>query len=308
MTRAPASVTLRAVSLPAPLVDLRRIVSGGSILAMFERSAYLDLDDRIVALASADLARGPLTITTGDFRPFQGAAIAGSVTLAAGELRIGPIAVDLHAAALWDPTLPTTQGGANGSPAGTAPVAREAAIAELLVGAPDGSIAALLESAPTVEHAPARKAFLEALSRGLEAIADLLTGKGDSRVVARAVATEIAGRGPGLTPSGDDLLIGILHALTVWPRLAGARAAASVRDLLVDAVRPRTTRISGAYLEAARHGWAAEPWHTLIHSFSESPASTRAAVRRLLHIGETSGADALTGFCWAWRGVPSKHA
>jgi len=68
----------------------------------------------------------------------------------------------------------------------------------------------------------------------------------------------------------------------------------------VDAARPKTTRISGAYLDAARRGWAAEPWHALIHALDDA-AAMRTAVRRLARVGETSGADALTGFSWAWR-------
>jgi hypothetical protein len=29
-------------------------------------------------------------------------------------------------------------------------------------------------------------------------------------------------------------------------------------------------------------------------------AALRASIGHLLRVGETSGADALTGFCWAW--------
>lgn len=91
--------------------------------------------------------------------------------------------------------------------------------------------------------------------------------------------------------------MGIVLALVVWPHLAGTER---IPDLLVDAARSKTTRISGAYLDAARRGWAAEPWHALMRALDDA-ASTRAAVRRIARIGETSGADALTGFCWAWR-------
>lgn len=301
MIPAPPSITVRAASLPAPLADLRSASSSGTVLAVFERSAYLDLDGRVVALASADLARGPLTITVRDFAPFHAISTASDVRLTGGELRVGPIAMDLRGAAVWDPSLQPPVDAANPGPAGAMVASRASAIDELLAGAPDESIAPLLRPLPAVASTPARAVLLEALARGLEAIADLLGGHANEEAVADIAAREIAGRGPGLTPSGDDLLIGIVHALRVWPRIAPPGSAASIRDLLVNAARPRTTRISGAYLEAARCGWAAEPWHALVRSVSEPPALTRAAVRRLLRIGETSGADALTGFCWAWR-------
>jgi hypothetical protein len=178
--------------------------------------------------------------------------------------------------------------------------AREVAAAEILTSAPEESVAALLAS--TTPTGP----LLGPLSRGLTAIDALLAGREDPVTVLPVIARDVAGRGPGLTPSGDDLLVGIVLALRLWPGIAssldgGAQAA---RDLLVNAAQPRTTRISSAYLETARQGQAAEPWHVLVTSLHRSPAETRRAVRRLLRIGETSGADTLTGFCWAWRRVP----
>ena len=132
-------------------------------------------------------------------------------------------------------------------------------------------------------------------------MAEFLSGRADASRLTAAIAERIAGRGLGLTPSGDDLLTGMMHAITVWPRLAGEMGAAGVRRLMADAARPHTARISGAYLDAAAAGLASDPWHDLMQSVGTSHATIRAAVRRVLEVGETSGADALTGFCWAWR-------
>ncbi len=290
------SVTLHASSLPTPLAHLRQTAAGGTVLAVFARSAYLDLDGRIVALASSDLARGPVTITLRESGSLHPVVPGAAVNLADGELHIGDVAVDLSGAAAWDPTLPP----APPSMTGVVLAAREVAAAEILISAPEESIAPLLAS--TTLTGP----LLQPLSRGLTAIDALLTGREDQATVLPVIAQDVAGRGPGLTPSGDDLLIGIVLALWLWPGIAAAveGSARAVRDLLVNAARPRTTRISGAYLEAARLGQAAEPWHVLVASLHRSPAETRRAVRRLLRIGETSGADTLTGFCWAWRRVP----
>ena len=82
-------------------------------------------------------------------------------------------------------------------------------------------------------------------------------------------------------------------------RYAGTRAANEVRDLLRDSSAPRTTRISRAYLEAAAQGLAIEPWHAFVRCLGSGDDALRATARALLRVGETSGADALTGFCWA---------
>ncbi|MGQ0548675.1 MAG: DUF2877 domain-containing protein [Armatimonadota bacterium] len=295
---APAATRIGATILAAPLEDLRRCSARGTVLATFERSAYLSLAGRIVALASADLAAGPLTITVEDFGPLRALSPGAEIALTGGRLWLGPVAVHLDAARVWNPSLELRSDAMVDPALG----ARDAAIDEVLTGAPGDSIVALLRSRPPARvRTTIHTGVLEGLERGLEAIAQLLSGRGHGDAVAEIIARDVAGRGPGLTPSGDDLLIGILYALWIWPRLVGAGSAAAARTLIVDAARPHTTRISAAYLEAAGSGDAAEPWHALVRSFRQSPASTRAAVRRLLRIGETSGADALTGFCWAWR-------
>ena len=306
---APQSIVLQAGSLPTPLAGLRAATSSGAVLATFERSAYLDLDGRIVALASADLARGPLSISLRESGPLPTVSTGAVVRLAGGELRVGAITVDLHTASAWDPLLPPAP-----LPDDATAVSRQAVIDEVLASAPDGSIVPLLvsephraqlaASPPIMSAAPPGGPLLGALSRGLASLEELLAGQAEPARILPAIAGEIAGRGPGLTPSGDDLLVGICYALTVWPRLV-AGDARTVRELLVGAARPRTTRISAAYLDAARDGLAAEPWHVLIRSLGGPAAETRAAVRRLLLVGETSGADALTGFCWAWRRLPA---
>jgi len=277
-------VTTSAAWLAAPLADLTDRSLPGVVLAPFQRSAYLDLDGRIVALVASDVEIGPFTIVLNDFGMVREHCSTGPVVLDGGSLRIGAADIDLRAAAIWDAALPSRAASGAGA-------AREAAIDTLLTAAPPGSIAPLLQ--PGRASGP----LLGPLSRGLDALADLLDDAEASDESWRDAAVKIAGRGPGLTPSGDDLLMGIVLALVVWPHLARTER---IPDLLVDAARSKTTRISGAYLDAARRGWAAEPWHALIRALDDV-AATRAAVRRIARVGETSGADALTGFCWAWR-------
>lgn len=283
----------RADLIAAPLAGLRHREAAGTVLASFERSAYLDLDGRVVAAASAELDPGPLTIGLSEFSAVRTVAPGERVVLRDGGLRIGRAEVDLKDARVWDPALPPL-------PKDLAPVAtknvRDAVVDELRARASQPSVAA--------SSVAARDGLLETLASGLDAIAAFLSGEGAPGEAAHAVAAQIAGCGPGLTPSGDDLLTGIVHAITLWPDLADAAGGASrVRDLLVNAAVPHTTRISAAYLEAARQGWASETWHALVYGIGRGPDAARAAARRLLLIGETSGADALTGFCWAWRRV-----
>jgi len=108
----------------------------------------------------------------------------------------------------------------------------------------------------------------------------------------REVGTAVAGlvgRGPGLTPSGDDALAGALlvaHAL-------------GTGHTLVDAVRARlgaTTAVSAALLDAAADGYAARPVVSLVDAaVAGDPDAVGLALPDVLALGHTSGADTATG-------------
>jgi hypothetical protein len=117
-----------------------------------------------------------------------------------------------------------------------------------------------------------------------------------TRAQTEAVA-RLVGRGPGLTPSGDDALAGALlvaHALGTGTALA-------------DAVRARlgaTTAVSAALLAAAADGYAARPVVTLVDAaVAGDPSAVRRALPAVLAIGHTSGADTVTGIRAALRSL-----
>lgn len=118
-------------------------------------------------------------------------------------------------------------------------------------------------------------------------------GQADAKKLTQA-AKQLAGMGHGLTPAGDDVLVGVMHGL--WAILPGEEAAELSRTIARAAI-PRTHALSGAWLAAAARGEAAEPWHQLLAAISEeNPSGLQQAVLRILPTGHTSGADALGGF------------
>jgi len=123
--------------------------------------------------------------------------------------------------------------------------------------------------------------------------------RGDLNQVA-ALASRLAGLGPGLTPAGDDWLAG-------W--LVGLRAAAAMDDedrplavnavaqAVVDSARARTSRLSLAFLQAAADGAVAQAWHALLAALPDAdPMPLHRAAAEIMHHGATSGSDMLAGF------------
>lgn len=102
----------------------------------------------------------------------------------------------------------------------------------------------------------------------------------------------LLGRGPGLTPAGDDALLGYIamaaHAHRDWdlPDPAPLAAALAAR------APGRTTRVSAAMLAAAAEGRYAPVIGAVC---SAGPEELPAALARLAAVGATSGLDTLVG-------------
>jgi len=97
----------------------------------------------------------------------------------------------------------------------------------------------------------------------------------------------VTGKGVGLTPAGDDWLLGCIVALHLKSRT-------QMIDCIVDAAVPLTTPLSAAWLKAAREFKLDEEWHRLLSA--GSPAQCYDAAYAILNRGATSGAYALAGF------------
>lgn len=122
-------------------------------------------------------------------------------------------------------------------------------------------------------------------------------------VPASTPPTGLVGLGPGLTPSGDDLLCGVLIALHALEHTLARNALASA----VLAVAPRlTSPLSCAFLRAAAEGEGAENLHRLINAIIEGCNGDLAGIVSAVgRLGHTSGWDALSGVVLAMAAVSS---
>ncbi len=100
----------------------------------------------------------------------------------------------------------------------------------------------------------------------------------------------LIGAGPGSTPAGDDVVVGVLAGL----HAAGRHdAAALIADALPDLLA-RTTSASRIYLSAAAEGRFAERVHLLVRGLRDRDAAI-AAAWSAARWGATSGIDLLAG-------------
>jgi hypothetical protein len=224
----------------------------GEVCARFQRSVYLRLaGDRYACIGDAALGCGPLNALVDGFAP-----------PAIGER----LQVDVRS--LWQP--PAAPEHASADLGALRSAARGRAPAEGL-----GVLVVDQHNGLSGHAQPA----LEAIERWL---------------VGNALAEETAmliGLGPGLTPSGDDFLGGVMLALHHVHRAAQARS-------LWRWLEPRLTRtsaISAAHLAAAAAGEGHEAFHAALEELFQRHDGWPAALERLAAIGHCSGWDALAG-------------
>ncbi len=186
-----------------------------------------------------------------------------------------------------------------------------AVVGERAVRFPDGGPGALLvrvgrwwdSAVPTVRPDPA--AVRLAVARvvrtpgGLPADALRAIGRVDPGVDAAgwtAAALAIVGLGPGLTPSGDDVIAGALVGLHATGRGALARRIGAALD---GRLGDRTTAFSADLVRLAARGHAAGEMIRLVRALHSTgpgrPAEPDRALAGLLRVGHTSGADLATG-------------
>jgi Protein of unknown function (DUF2877) len=230
--------------------------AGATVVGAHRYALYLSVGGRVLPVVTSDALALPtavrLAVPSG---AVPWGVAAGDQVLVGGGLVALP-ALDVAAARTWRP-------------------ARVRPVAAPRVGCSDGRRGSHLST--QLEGSGAGDEH-EWLARGIRAALDSPAGVG-----------ALVGRGPGLTPSGDDALAGALlvaHALGTGTALA-------------DAVRARlaaTTAVSAALLDAAADGYAARPVVMLVDAaVADDAEAVRRALPAVLAIGHTSGADTVTG-------------
>ena len=206
------------------------------------------------------------------------------------------VAINTTVAPIWSPALPASAGLA-----ATVSIDAARAVAARTVAArrPAGGLGPLLTEDLRLGDVRPGDPWLPAARLRIDRLAWAF-GAGDlASVLGEAI--ELIGLGPGLTPSGDDFLVGLLAGLEAIGHPAGPALASAVAH----AARGRTTAIGAAMLGHAARGHYAERLHDVLAAIAtgRSDALTR-PIERAMAYGATSGADTLVGL-FAGIGMPS---
>ncbi len=270
---------MTARSVPAAALDgetrarlLAAPPAAGRVHSVFARAANLLWHDgRLVALHGPGMLRAPFAVALaawppgGDLRPGAPVERHGARLLLAG------VALDLGAARAVD----------------------------LRLGAAPHPPGALLRALRGVAPPPAAPGLSSSAARAAqEALRDGIRFREPEAL--RRGARGLVGLGEGLTPAGDDCLVGALAALQAFaPPLARELAAA------LPEVAGGTTLVAREFLLSAAEGRFAE---ALVGLCSGPLAEAPGMAVRLFAAGATSGADTFRGIRLALEGLAAPAA
>jgi hypothetical protein len=268
------------VSLPATASSGVAAIVGGAprdatVLAAFDRAIYLAHADGVLAIETSDgtgLPNGLVVAVPSSRRPLAGARSVRTATVGRGQVVVGDLTVRAVRWRRARPVLPRVR---------------------------PSSFAATVDEART-GLATRATALPAELATPLGALVAALATADEEGAVTLA-RRELLGRGPGLTPSGDDLLAGLVAGVVLLAEAVHGRpgrplagVAERVGSRLAAVAPDATTAISAALLQHAVQGEVAEPAAQLLRTLAgHGPVDD--AVAGLLAVGSSSGRDLAAG-------------
>jgi hypothetical protein len=254
-----------------------RVQFDGIVHAVFARTCYIECGDTLLTLVAATLADGPTTLLLG-----HGAAAdlrsafrrGDAVRSRGGRVHSRGAALDLRRAQTW-----------------RVPDARPALT-------PSDTLSRI--ELARMRLARVRRTHSSVLDRNGDGAIGKLTRACQDRDIANALdlAARFIGWGEGLTPAGDDYLVGLCAALDALA-CRDARRHVFVKRMqeFLAAQESRTTPIAAHCLKLAAHGhYNGDILRAIDALRSETDAHVAQRVLDdVMAVGATSGADALTG-------------
>lgn len=253
------------------------------ILHIFDHACNLINERReVISVVTVDIGDGPFNLVVEDNLCFsEHLSLQSPVSISQDQLALDNFTIHTTDVKLWNPR-----------PDWQLLHAKKESIflqlTELRITSSSNSYGLNMPFAKTTQDSSTSaslQSFVSALSSAL-ALADFPSSG--------IAAEKLAGLGPGLTPSGDDYLMGALYAVWIIHPFTVANVLA---NRIANTAAPLTTSLSAAWIRSAGKGEAGILWHDFFDALaSTSTLWIRETMKKILAVGETSGADALAGF------------
>ncbi len=262
----------------------------GRVTAVFERSLYLEVNGSWICLADANLGFGPLTVSVNSKygREWINSFSVGKL------VKLSPVGISID-----NSTIISTKGVRSWQPQKGPSWSKNSLISGL------GTLENLAQAKVPAEglglflfECPERFPASEVSRAALNSIRILKNWLKKSFEFQMSITPDkdavavLLGLGPGLTPSGDDFLGGMLIALYVCEEKLVQMQLYTQVEYMLDITGP----VSRAHLKAAALGQGSHTLHQVLNKLLEgNDTLLEPGIDAINQIGHTSGWDVLAG-------------
>ena len=305
-------LTVAATAIARPVLDLLTGPQRAArVHSAYSQAANLEVGGRFVTLTAATASWVPnglvLSCTRGE-RTLLGLRPGQRAWIGKGEIRFPDAALRItgQSADLWEPSL-----------AWNLDLVSLAALAAgfrylAAVLPPEEEYGSGFGQGTSAIRNDLLVPFAEAIRGALDILVDGLARR--DRAAVLAATRRLAGLGPGLTPAGDDILVGACAALTLLasaeePRLrTDAAALLELRRRISETAAAQTTALSAAWLTHAGRGEFSLPLFRLGQALaSRDRPAILAAADTLVRLGASSGRCTLRGLLTAGQALIRRY-
>ena len=284
---------IEALSVGKRAAEIIPVIKNLAIIGITSQGVFLLAGDDVFFISFGS-NRGPLTITLGlVIEEFQELHIGSDVIFQSDELFFPNIKTGIlwNANKIWTPP-----------PAATfiaPPEQRRTTLQELAAGVlqnkeGEQGFTPFLGILINGRGAEQLSSELQSIWHHIPVIQKSLAKKDVSEIVSSLLP--IMGLGRGLTPSGDDLIAGILLTLNRYPAQVFPDLSRKELNLaLIQNARQKTTRLSTNIIEQAATGVADERLLKALDNIMIGSNAIDASIQEICHLGHSSGADTLVG-------------
>jgi hypothetical protein len=278
--------------------------STATIIGSTSRGLFLLIPEQRIVFLSYETWRGPLTVNLGQSSPLLQKLSTGTHMLVSAEQIQIPnpgIILNLRSSPVWSASpVPHSI---------CTPEERQAklqAVAELACAQTNSGFSPVLAH---FQNVPDRVSLDQAELSLLERLLWLRQALSQQEFAeASMLAVSLLGYGRGLTPSGDDLIAGLLLTLNRWglafPIIPDTDALASFNHHITSDAYAKTTALSANIIAASASGQADERLIQSLDALFSNQMHPPEIATLLLGYGATSGMDTLTGFALAISTIP----
>jgi hypothetical protein len=290
--------SLEATSIGHIALETLSNTQQASIMGKTSRGIYVKTSNKWLSFISFEPFNSPLTIvlTEGELS-LQHLSISTPIHIARGEILISEIDLTIYfqRSHVWHTQPPPAQ-----------PVSsierRERMVAfleEAIAGNKGAGLHYLLLMLDNTraEHLPEVKVHNLSLDNIL--LVNEYLAQRDTDALIRTLS-KFLGAGGGLTPSGDDFLVGLLLSLNRWKDVLWiGDGLHEVNAHITEAAYQKTTTLSANLIECATFGEADQRLIAAIDWLMSQTPWTAEITANLLDWGHSSGVDTLVGFVTA---------